>query len=350
MLVIGLFLIIVIVLILPFSVKKVERNLEAFLFIMGVISVTVTHTWGNGSEGWSLHLIKEAMIEPVKITIAVLIAGILFRLLKSKINRLVIRVEEFLGERVFAFLVVVFLGLFSSIITAIIASLILVEIISILRLDKKLETNITILACYSIGLGAALTPIGEPLSTIAIAKLKGNPHNADFFFIIRILGFLVIPGVIVTGLTASFLHGNNARTEKGLTEGKTEEYRDIFLRTFKVYVFVMALIFLGSGFKPIIDLYISKMSSAVLYWVNTISAILDNATLTAAEIGPSMDIKQIQNAMMGLLIAGGMLIPGNIPNIISAGKLGIGSKEWARFGIPFGFVMMIVYFIILQVI
>ncbi len=29
-----------------------------------------------------------------------------------------------------------------------------------------------------------------------------------------------------------------------------------------------------------------------------------------------------------------MLIPGNIPNIISAGKLGITSKEWARLGVP----------------
>jgi predicted cation transporter len=50
---------------------------------------------------------------------------------------------------------------------------------------------------------------------------------------------------------------------------------------------------------------------------------------------------------MGLLIAGGMLIPGNIPNIISAGKLGITSKEWARLGVPLGLVSMAVYFVIL---
>jgi predicted cation transporter len=50
---------------------------------------------------------------------------------------------------------------------------------------------------------------------------------------------------------------------------------------------------------------------------------------------------------MGLIIAGGMLIPGNIPNIISAGKLGISSREWARLGVPLGVATMIVYFLIL---
>ena len=52
---------------------------------------------------------------------------------------------------------------------------------------------------------------------------------------------------------------------------------------------------------------------------------------------------------MALLIAGGMLIPGNIPNIISANKLRITSKEWAKLGLPLGAVIMVVYFIVLFV-
>ena len=52
---------------------------------------------------------------------------------------------------------------------------------------------------------------------------------------------------------------------------------------------------------------------------------------------------------MALLIAGGMLIPGNIPNIIAAGKMGITSKEWARYGLPLGFVLMVIFFMILFV-
>ena len=114
----------------------------------------------------------------------------------------------------------------------------------------------------------------------------------------------------------------------------------------KMY-FLMALIFLGKGFKPIIDAYISKMPYQGIYWLNMISAIVDNATLTAAEIGPGMSLLQIKSALMGLLIAGGMLIPGNIPNIIAAGKLKIKSSEWAKFGVPLGLVVMIIYFFVL---
>ena len=81
-----------------------------------------------------------------------------------------------------------------------------------------------------------------------------------------------------------------------------------------------------------------------------ISAVLDNATLTAAEISPEMSLEQIKAVLMGLLIAGGMLIPGNIPNIISAHKLKITSKEWAKLGIPIGLVMMVIYFGIIFII
>jgi len=44
-----------------------------------------------------------------------------------------------------------------------------------------------------------------------------------------------------------------------------------------------------------------------------VSAILDNATLTAAEISPQMHLDQVRAVLMSLLISGGMLIPGNIP-------------------------------------
>ena len=74
-----------------------------------------------------------------------------------------------------------------------------------------------------------------------------------------------------------------------------------------------------------------------------VSAILDNATLTAAEIGPTLTESQIKSALLGLLISGGMLIPGNIPNIIAAHALEITSTEWARLGVPLGFVLMVVY-------
>lgn len=98
----------------------------------------------------------------------------------------------------------------------------------------------------------------------------------------------------------------------------------------------MALVFLGEDFKPLILKFIIQIPGEGLYWVNMVSAVLDNATLAAADIGPALSIQQIRSALLGLLVAGGMLIPGNIPNIIAAGKLEITSKEWARRASPSG--------------
>ena len=51
---------------------------------------------------------------------------------------------------------------------------------------------------------------------------------------------------------------------------------------------------------------------------------------------------------MGLLISGGMLIPGNIPNIVAAQRLGISSREWARVGVITGLPLMALCFAVLH--
>jgi len=331
--------IIIVVFILPLLVRKIERNLEIFLFIMGVLAVTASRVWDR-------QLIYAALVDPIKISVAVLVAGLTFRWVRDHIRLSIDIAMRRLGIKWFFFLTVVFLGALSSVITVIIASLILVEIVSGMKVDKSAEINFVIIACFSLGLGAALTPIGEPLSTIAIAKLNGFPHFADFWFLLKLLGWYILPGILVLGLLAVFikpkLTGHTA-----LREDHPETIKDIFIRTGKIYIFVMGLIFLGSGFKPIIDAYIAEMPAKGLYWLNMVSAILDNATLTAAEITPKMDIAHIRAVLMGLLISGGMLIPGNIPNIIAAGKLKISNRAWARLGIPLGIALMLGYFVLL---
>ena len=50
---------------------------------------------------------------------------------------------------------IVILGLLSSLISAIIAALLLVEFITVLRLHRHAEVHLTIIACFAIGLGDA---------------------------------------------------------------------------------------------------------------------------------------------------------------------------------------------------
>jgi hypothetical protein len=97
----------------------------AALFAMGVLAVTV-------SAQWTWPLVKEGLLEPIKIAAAVLVAGLLVKFLRPAVRTAVSAAIATLGVKAFAFAVVVILGLVSSVITAIIA------------------------ACFAIGMGRSL--------------------------------------------------------------------------------------------------------------------------------------------------------------------------------------------------
>lgn len=335
--IIGLTIVLILVLLLPFTIKSVEHNLEIFLFIMGLVAATISKVLDG-------HLFLKALEDPIHITLAVLLAGLLFRWGQGPIEKGILGVSKMMPFRLFLVLVVIILGLISSIITAIIAAIVLVVIVSVIRLDRKSEIRLVVLACFSIGLGAALTPIGEPLSTIAISKL-----NENFFYLLKLIGPDVIPAVLIFGALTAILINPKVDTKGLAADLQKESYKEIIIRALKIYLFVMGLTLLGAGFEPFIEKYLLGLSPLVLYWINMISAILDNATLAAAEISPAMDAPTIKAILLGLLISGGMLIPGNIPNIIAAGKLNITSKEWARFGLPVGLITMLAYFIVILI-
>lgn len=336
----ALLVIMGLVLLLPFLYKKVEEELEIFLLLMGVLSVSIDGFWTG-------RLVLSALEEPVKISLAVLVAGLLFRAVRPRIKHWTHTTIARVGYGPFIFLFVTGLGLASSVITAIIAALVLAEVVTIIKFDREYEIRLVIITCFAIGLGAVLTPLGEPLATIAVAKLKGAPHHAGFFYLLRLLGVWVIPAIAGLGLWAALLRPGRPHAPETLKEDRPEKIVDIVYRAFKVYLFVMALVLLGKGFTPLVEKFLLALPPSALYWINSVSAVLDNATLTAAELDPRMSAETIRYLLLGLLISGGMLIPGNIPNIICAGKLSIRSKAWAKFGLPLGLALMAVYFIAL---
>ncbi len=243
------------------------------------------------------------------------------------------------------------LGLISSVISVIVTAVLLAEVVAILPFARSDKIKMTVITCFAVGLGAVLTPVGEPLSTIMVHKLLGAPYNADFLFPLRTFGMYVIPGVVAIALFgAAYLGGRLSIKSHGHAPEHYETLRGTVLRAVKVYVFIAALILLGEGLKPLIVWYLGGIPSWGLYWINILSAVVDNATLTAIEIGPSLTESQIISAIMALLVAGGMLIPGNIPNIVAAGRLRISMKEWATIGVPMGLLIITIYFVVLLVI
>ncbi|MDR0952637.1 MAG: DUF1646 domain-containing protein [Elusimicrobiota bacterium] len=333
--------IILLALFVPFLSHKVEQELEAFLFVLGVAAVSIT-------GAWSWELIKHALKEPIAISLAVLITGLLFSKFKDKIVNLITFFEKKFGLKTTVFFIVFFLGLISSVITAIIAALVLCEIIAALRLNRKDTVHIIVMGCFAIGMGAVLTPLGEPLSTIVTGKLRGAPHYAHFFFLFNLLWKLIIPGLLAFSMLAVRIDGNQHNDELALMP--VESAKDLAIRAGKVFLFVMALVFFGKGLTPLAEATIMKLPSWALFWANSISAILDNATLAAAEIAPAMTNSQLVYILTALIVSGGFLIPGNIPNIICAAKFKIKSKEWAKAALPCGITIMLIYFVILSII
>jgi len=360
---IGFLILFLAVLLGPFKVRFIEHNLEIFLLICGILAMTVSgFVELNGTEtGWRIEIIKEALTAPLKIgkiygipigiTQIVLVVGLIIYKWHVPIHKAIRRMTNTLSHKFMAFILIVVLGLFSSVLSAILAAIILVETVNAMHLPRKSKIDLTVIACFSIGLGAALTPLGEPLSTIAVSKLSGPPYYAGFDYLIKLLGIYIVPGIFAYGILGMSFIGKVDLKDHGIEgENYNETLKEVIMRAVKIYVFIMALILLGEGFKPILFEYFIKMPSMALYWINMVSAVLDNATIAAAEIGPVLSEFQIKSVLMGLLISDGMLVPGNIPNIVSAGKLDTTSKEWARLGVPLGLISMGIYFFILFVI
>ncbi len=332
--VIGLGLILLAVLAGPIFIKPVERNIELFFLSVGALTSIIT-----GQFGWPLA--HAAVTEPLALTIAVLVFGVIARVTRPVFDRGVQRLRAAVSARWIYVALIMALGLLSSVITAVVAALLLVEAIAMLKLDRPSETAAVVLACFAIGLGSALTPMGGPLAAIAIAAL-----GADFWYLTRLLGPLVLAGIIIVGALGLFIAPLPAAS---LYAARGEEsWRDIVMRAVRVYAFVAGLVGLAWGMRPLASVYITRMPQGVLFWVNSISAVVDNATLTAAEMGPALNHNQQRAILMGLLISGGMLIPGNIPNIVAANRLGISSREWARVGLITGLPLMLLCFAVLR--
>ena len=330
----GLAGVLLAVLVLPFSVRHVEEELEAFLLLMGAVAVTMTGQW-------SASLAHAALLDPLPLALAVLAAGALFHALRAQVAAWVQALRAWVGTAAAGAMLVLGLGLLSAGITALVAALVLAQALQALRLPRAIEVRLAVLACFSIGLGSALTPLGGPLAAIVVSRLAGPPYQAGLGFMAGLVGpwaaglMLVVTGLAWRGLQG--IHGHGA--EHGDPEPPT--WAAVGLRAFKAYLFVLGLVLLGQGFAPLAERWLPSMPGWALFWANSSSAVLDNATLVAAEVGPGVPQVKLLWLLMGLLISGGMLVPGNIPNILCAGQRRIRAKEWAKVGVPVGLGLMV---------
>jgi predicted cation transporter len=318
----------------PVAFRWIERNLEIYIGAIGIIAIAM-------SGAASIEVVRSALTQPIVITIAVLVAGFVFRESREKLDEAFEWMRTRMRRPLLTGFSIFILAMLSSVITAIVAALVLVEIVGLLHLHDERRTEVVVAGCFAIGLGAALTPIGEPLSTLA-----ANALHFGFFGMFVLLAAWVIPAVVASSMIAGyFARGEYYEASAG--PHVRETMWDIAAQGAKIFGFVAGLVLISEAYAPLARQFVPMLSDAQLYWANTSSAVLDNATLVALEVH-AMTLARARDAILALLIAGGMLIPGNIPNVVCAGALHIRSGQWARIAIPIGLGMLGIYFAVLQ--
>ncbi len=314
----------------PLLLHVIERNLELYFLVLGVAATVLC------GGPYTEPAIK-ALSEPLPITAAVVGFALLFRHTREPLDRGFERLRERLPRPLLTAISIFVLGMVASAITAIVAALVLVEMIGLLRVNADAQAKVAVAGCFALGLGAALTPIGEPLSTLASHGL-----NLPFFGLFLILGPYVVPGVAVAAIAAGFWSRGEGQVQC-VDRHIRETPRQALIKGAKVFVFIAGLVLVSEAFAPLASRYVGGLGKTALYWMNVVSAVLDNATLVALEVH-GISAPRAREALLSLLISGGLLIPGNIPNIIVAGRLRITSARWARAALPIGLAMLVACF------
>ena len=327
----------------PLKSKWVENHLEIFLLMVGAAAVTI-------SGMWSKEFIYDALNSPVNVAFIVLVVSIIFNYYSRYIFRVLFVLFRFFEPK-YSFAILVFLlGITSSVFSVTVAALVLAEVLQVVNLEREQTVKVTVYACYAIGLGAVLLPLAEPLGLVIYKELAAGPHQADFFFVLKHFFWWIMPAISLMALAAGYTVRNaNAQVELHIREDK-EDTRSMLRRTWHIYLFVAALTLISTGLRPFADATIARLSGKILFWANSVSVIIDNATLAAIEITPEVTIPNLMYMVIGLAAFGSMLIQGNLPNIVAAEKLGIKSREWARVAVPTGLVLMSGYFVALWIV
>ena len=336
-------IVVVNLLVWPLVSRWVESHLELFLLGVGFAAVTV-------SGGWSVDFIYETIKYPVNVAFIVLVISVIFNNYSRYIFRVLFAFFKKLEPR-YSFAILIFLlGMTSSLVSVTVSALVLAEVLKVVNLEHKSTVQITVFACYAIGLGAVLTPLAEPMGLIINNALAGAPHYADFFFLLRNFFWWILPAIIALSVAAGYAARHAGSTMQMHIREDKETYNSILRRTLHIYMFVAALNLISTGLRPLAQSTITHLGGKVLFLANAVSVIIDNATLAAIEIVPTISHTDLIYMVIGLAAFGSMLVQGNLPNIVAAEKLGIKSREWASLAVPTGLTLMGCYFIMLWII
>ena len=256
---------------------------------------------------------------PLGITLTVIVADVVFGRMRGLMDRALGRIQARVARPWLCGGAVLVIALLSAMLTAIVAALMLAELVELMRLEPRARSRVAVAGCFAIGLGSSLTPLGGRFRRLPQAVWGWASAGCS-----RCSRRSCCRGCWPCHRRRVFY---NQRRRSGASASAAaltlvlirESVVRAVIRGLKIYGFIAGLVLVGDAFAPLAARYVPMFGHSALFWANTISAAMDNATLAALEVH-TMDPARAREAIIALLVAGGMLIPGNIPNIVAAAR------------------------------
>src|SRR5271155_3645230 len=126
----------------PIAVAKIEHNIELYCLALGVRAPLL-------SNGFTRELILEALHEPVAISVAVIVAALLFGWARPGLDRVFRRLRRRVSRPVLTGASIFVIACVSSVITAIVGALVLIEVIGLLHFAGEKRVRVTVAGCFA---------------------------------------------------------------------------------------------------------------------------------------------------------------------------------------------------------
>lgn len=239
----GLIVVLAAVILAPLLVPRIRRNLEAFLFLMGLCAAFL-------SQSRQIAVVEEAIGVPVVIgtMLSVIAIGFVAHYGKSDILQSInsILLDRISLKVIFLELVVV-LGLLAAIITPILSLFVLVEAINHLPLHQRTRAMMTLSGSASILLGAAVSLAEEPSSVMAGSRVQGTLLSPGLLSQ-EVHSFYLILGIIALGLASAFFAKEESNCLGGIGLEKASAHRRIAIWSVRACLFAGSLLLIGAAY------------------------------------------------------------------------------------------------------
>jgi predicted cation transporter len=201
------------------------------------------------SRSWRLDIVEETVREPLFVgaVLIILLAGSILRYRRLRFEGLNHYLLDGITLKVIFFEIVVVLGLFASVITPILPFFVLVEVMNHLPFRRETRAKLTILAGFSICLGAAMALIEEPYSTLCIVKMQGMLPPASFLPL-ELQNLYLILCILALGFVSIFLAEEKVTNVEMRTLQGEVPLKNVVNWSARVCMFAAAILLVGVAF------------------------------------------------------------------------------------------------------